>query len=126
MDIGLYEDWMKPQIAKLFSLEYGVTEDYLSQFMDNLYEHPFSKRKCIRMVAKEENTIIGFLSFFYWPYSYNNQTFNSFQTGNALIHPDHRGKGVFQKLLEYLDIHREKFNIEFSNLYKRSRLRRNR
>ena len=76
MEIGLYEDWMKPQVAKLFCLQYGVNEDNFSKLIDNFYEHPFQKDKCIRIVAKEGKTIIGFQSFIYWPYEYNNKTYN--------------------------------------------------
>ncbi len=113
MEIGLYEDWMKPQVAKLFCLQYGVNEDNFSKLIDNFYEHPFQKDKCIRIVAKEGKTIIGFQSFIYWPYEYNNKTYNSFQSGNSLVHPNHRGKGIFQKLLNYLDLHCKELEIDF-------------
>lgn len=112
MDICLYEDWMKPQVAKLFSMQYGVTEEAFAQLIGNFYELPFQRDKCIRIVAKEGDTIIGFQSFFFWPYLYQGKEINAYQSGNSLVHPEHRGKGIFQKLLGYLDLHREQLKID--------------
>lgn len=112
MDIGLYEDWMRPQVASLFSAQYGIKEEDFSELIGNFYEHAFQKDKCIRIIAKEGTTIIGFQSFFYWPYLLNGTTINSYQSGNSLVHPDYRGKGIFQKLLNYLDVHKDKLGID--------------
>jgi hypothetical protein len=112
MEVGLYEDWMKPQVARLFHLQYGIPEKEFAELIDHFYDLPFQKDKCIRIIAREGNTIIGFQSFFYWPYLYRGQVLNSYQSGNSLVHPDHRGKGIFQKLLDYLDIHREEMKID--------------
>ena len=113
MEIGLYEDWMKPQIANLFSMQYGVKKEDFERLIDNFYELPFQKNKCIRIVAKEGDLVIGFQSFFYWPYNFNGKTFNSYQSGNSLVHPDYRGKGIFQSLLNYVDNHKEELKIDF-------------
>ena len=113
MKIGLYEDWMKPQVSKLFSKQYHITEDEFSLLIDNFYDHAFQQQKCIRIVALEGEKVIGFQSFFYWPYEINGKTFNSFQSGNSLVHEDYRGKGIFQKLLQYIDEHRESLKIDF-------------
>jgi hypothetical protein len=112
MDIGLYEDWMKPQIARLFSIQYSIKEEDFSKLIGNFYEHPFQKDKCIRIVAREGKNVIGFQSFFYWPYLLNGKVINSYQSGNSLVHPDHRGKGIFQKLLSFLDAHRKNLAID--------------
>ncbi len=113
-DIKPYEPWMKEQVAKLFSMQYGVLENYFSLLMDNFYDHPYQKEKCIRIVALEGSTVIGFQSFFYWPYILNEKKFNSYQSGNSLVHPEHRGKGIFQKLLNYFDTElQKKINIDF-------------
>jgi hypothetical protein len=112
MDIGLYEDWMKPQVARLFSMQYGIKEEDFSELIGNFYEHTFQKDKCIRIIAMEGKTVIGFQSFFYWPYLLNGNVINSYQSGNSLVHPHHREKGVFQKLLNYVDEHKEKLAID--------------
>lgn len=113
MEIGLYQEWMKPQIAELFSKQYGVGVNEFSKLIDDFYEHPYQKQKCIRIVATEEKVVIGFQSFFYWPYCFKGITYNSYQSGNSLVHQDYRGKGVFQKLLLYLDNHQKELNIDF-------------
>ena len=113
MEIGLYEGWMKPQVAQLFNKQYGVSEDDFAKLIDDFYELPFQKNKCIRIIAREGDLIIGFQSFFYWPYTFNNQTYNSYQSGNSLVHENYRGKGIFQKLLNYIDEHSKKLEIDF-------------
>jgi hypothetical protein len=47
------------------------------------------------------------------PYTFKGRTYNSFQSGNSLVHPDFRGKGIFQKLLNYLDTNHERLAIDF-------------
>ncbi len=113
MNICLYEEWMKPQIAELFSNQYGISTEDFSELMDRFYEHPFQKDKCIRIVALKGEKVVGFQSFFYWPYSFNGISYNSFQSGNSLVHPDYRGKGIFQKLLNYLDLRNTELKIDF-------------
>ena len=113
MEIGLYEEWMKPQIANLFSKQYSVGVEEFSKLISDFYNHPYQNNKCIRIVACEGDVVIGFQSFFYWPYSLKGITYNSYQSGNSLVHPDYRGKGIFQKLLSYLDLHQKELNIDF-------------
>ena len=104
---------MKPQIADLFSHQYGIDQQKFAKLMDDFYDHPFQKNKCIRLVALENDIVVGFQSFFYWPYQYNGIAYNSYQSGNSLVHPDYRGKGIFQKLLNFLDDNKETFDIDF-------------
>lgn len=113
MKIGLYEDWMEPQVSKLFSIEYGISEKEFSQLRKNFYEHIFQKSKAIRIVATDGNKVLGFQSFFYWPYQYNEKIYNSYQSGNSLVHQDYRGKGIFQKLLDYIETEKDQFKIDF-------------
>jgi GNAT superfamily N-acetyltransferase len=113
MEIKLYEDWMKPQVNKLFSMQYDRPEEEVAVTMDNFYEHPFQKDKCIRLVSMDGDIVTGFQSLFYWPYEKNGQVYHSFQSGNSLVHPDYRGKGIFGKLLNYLDEYNKDLNIDF-------------
>lgn len=113
MDIKLYEDWMQPQVNKLFSMQYGRSEEEVAVTMEQFYEHPFQKNKCIRLVSMDGDTVTGFQSLFYWPYQKNGQVYHSFQSGNSLVHPDYRGKGIFQKLLNYLDEYNKDLQIDF-------------
>lgn len=114
IEIKPYEDWMKPQIVKLFSIQYGISENEFSSLMDDFYEHPFQKNKCLKIAAIDGNKVVGFQSYFYWPYTYNETIYNSYQSGNSLVHPEYRGKGIFQKLLSYLDNElQNKYKIDF-------------
>jgi hypothetical protein len=99
--ITAYEDWMKPQVAEMFSLQYNVPAAEFATLMDNFYDHPYQKEKCIRIAAVEGEKVIGFQSFFSWAYYFKTQLQHS------------RGKGIFQKLLNFLGEHREKFGIDF-------------
>ncbi len=102
MTIQKYEDWMRPQVVALFDLEYGTPAGEFDNLFVNFYEHEFQRGKCIRIVALDEKRVAGFQSFFYWPLSHGGKTLNSFQSGNSLVHPDYRGKGLFAKMLNYI------------------------
>src|SRR5438876_877685 len=93
---------MKDQVAALFELEYAIPEKEFSKFMMRLYDHEFQSKKSIKIVAVDGKKVVGFQSFFYWPYSFNNKTFNSYQSGNSLVHPDHRGKRLFSRMLNFI------------------------
>ncbi len=99
--IQYYEEWMRPQVLTMFREEYGVDEKSFENFFNHLYEHHFQKEKCIRIAAIEGDKVAGFQSFFYWPYTFNGRTYYSLQSGNTLVHKDYRGKGLFQKLINY-------------------------
>lgn len=108
--ITFYEPWMKQQIAKLFEIEYKIPANKFEDFMSKLYENSYQVNKCIQIVALDDKKVIGFQSFFYWPYTQNNKIYYSLQSGNSLVHPSYRGKGIFNKLLNYIfqensDIH---------------------
>ena len=113
MLITFYEDWMKDQVVDLFVEEYKVTKDYFSAFFDQFYDAPFQKKNSIRLVALEDKKVIGFQSFFYWPFIKNNIKYKSLQSGNSLIHKDHRGKGIFSKLLNFIDENKAELKIDF-------------
>jgi len=94
---------MKDQVAKLFGEEYKISEAEFAKFMSRLYEHPYQKERSIQIVALDGDKVVGFQSFFYWPYSHNNITFNSYQSGNSIVHPDYRGKRLFARMLDYIN-----------------------
>ncbi|MFM2360049.1 MAG: hypothetical protein RLY16_2042 [Bacteroidota bacterium] len=104
MEIKLYEDWMRPQVDKLFSDQYSRPIEETSLMMQQFYEHPFQKNKSLRLVALDGDIVIGFQSFFYWPYLRNGVIHNTCQSGNSLVHPNYRGKGIFQKLLNAIEV----------------------
>ncbi len=103
INIAWYTDDLRPQVIKLFAAEYGLDPGSFAQLFEKFYFHPFQKDKCLLVVALDGTTVAGFQSFFYWPYTFGGKTYNSFQSGNSLVHPGYRGKGIFNKLLAFVD-----------------------
>jgi hypothetical protein len=114
MEIKLYEDWMRPQVISLFVAEYGVGFSEFEQLFLKFYEAPYQQEHSIRIVTVEGEKVGGFQSFFYWPLRQDNKTIHALQSGNSLVHPDFRGKGLFAKMLDY--IHQPENNIHFDLL----------
>jgi GNAT superfamily N-acetyltransferase len=114
MEIKQYEPWMREQVVALFALEYGVTPEAFSELFASFYEHTFQASKGIRIVAVEGEQVGGFQSFFYWPVQQNGEVKYTLQSGNSLVHPDFRGKGLFAKMLDY--IHQPENAIPFDFL----------
>ena len=112
MEILPYEDWMRPQVIQLFVDEYGVNFSEFEQQFIHFYESPFQKGKSIRIVAVEGKTVGGFQSFFYWPIQSGDKEISAWQSGNSLVSPAFRGKGLFAKMLDYIHQPESGFNAE--------------
>lgn len=112
MEILPYEDWMRPQVIQLFVDEYGVNYSTFEELFVHFYESSFQKGKSIRIVALDGQTVGGFQSFFYWPLSQNGQEIEAWQSGNSLVHPNYRGKGLFAKMLDYIHLPESGFHAE--------------
>jgi hypothetical protein len=111
--IKAFEPWMGPQVIKMFSEFYGKPEADVLSIQNKFFNHPFQKNKVIKIVAMIDEKVIGFSSFSYWPYKKEGVLYNSYQVGNAMIHPDYRGKRIFPMLLKYVDDHHEKLGVDF-------------
>lgn len=103
INITWYTDTLRPQVISLFAAEYGVQPADFNRLFEKFYFHPFQQKKCLLLVAMDGDTVAGFQSFFYWPYTFGGKTYNSFQSGNSLVHPGYRGKGLFNKMLAFID-----------------------
>ena len=112
MTIQKYEDWMRPQVVRLFDMEYATGESEFDRLFGRFYEHPFQQEMCIRIVAVDGERVAGFQSFFYWPVSVRGRQVRAYQSGNSLVHPDYRGKGLFGKMLNYIHEPGSGFNCE--------------
>jgi len=102
MTIQKYEDWMRPQVVALFDMEYATGAAQFDSLFGQFYEQEFQRNECIRIVAVDGERVAGFQSFFYWPVVMEGKEVRSYQSGNSLVHPDYRGKGLFGKMLNYI------------------------
>ena len=109
----MYERSMQDQVTQLFSAEYGVSQSEFTDTFVSFYEHPFQGRNAIRVVALEGEQVVGFQSFFFWPYRFEGRSMRSFQSGNSLVHPDYRGRGIFQSLLNFIYDQARELDIDF-------------
>jgi len=112
MTIQKYEDWMRPQVVALFDLEYATGAAQFDTLFGQFYEQEFQRTNCIRIVALDGKRVAGFQSFFYWPVVIGGKEVKSYQSGNSLVHPDYRGKGLFGKMLNYIHEPESGFNAE--------------
>jgi hypothetical protein len=112
MTIQKYEDWMRPQVVALFDMEYATGTAQFDTLFVKFYEQEFQSKMCIRIVATDGERVAGFQSFFYWPVRINGREVRSYQSGNSLVHPDYRGKGLFGKMLNYIHEPGNGFNAE--------------
>jgi len=113
MKITLYEPWMEKQVIDLFVDQYESDRDEFTQFFKVFYGSSFQKDKAIRIVALDEDKVIGLQAYFYWPYSKDGVAYNSYQSGNSIVHPDYRGQGLFGKMLNHIDEIASEFKIDF-------------
>ncbi|HEY9083407.1 MAG TPA: hypothetical protein VIN73_08725 [Vicingaceae bacterium] len=102
ISITFYTEKMKGEVVNLICNQYGYEKVKYITFFDLFYSNSFQK-KAIMIVALDGNKVVGFQSFFYWPYSKNGKTYNSYQSGNSIVDSSYRGKGIFKKLLHFID-----------------------
>jgi GNAT superfamily N-acetyltransferase len=112
MTIQKYEDWMRSQVVALFDMEYATGAEQFDTLFGQFYEQEFQRTQCIRIVALDGERVAGFQSFFYWPVILGGKEIRSYQSGNSLVHPDYRGKGLFGKMLNYIHESESGFNAE--------------
>jgi hypothetical protein len=110
--ITFYEPWMDSQIIELFCRQYGNSTEQFTQFFSDFYNHPYQKNESIRLVAVSDKTVAGFASFCKWPYVVAGKKVRSFQCGNVIISEDFRGKGLYNRMLNYLNGQHEQLNID--------------
>jgi len=102
------------EVKDLFISEYGTEHIGLNgEFFKLFYDSNFQKEKVIAIVAKHEGKICGFQAIFYWPYIYNGIELNTYQSGNSLVHPNYRGKGLFALMLKDIESKALASNVDF-------------
>lgn len=102
------------QVRELFINEYGVEHIGINgEFFEKFYNSYYQKDKAIALVAMCGQEVCGFQAFFYWPFTLNGRTINSYQSGNSLVSPKFRGRGIFGKLLSHIESEEYKEKVDF-------------
>ena len=110
--ITLHEPWMKQQVVDSFCKQYGNSVEQFSEFFSKFYDNDFQKGNSLRLVAILGDVVAGFASFCKWPYKVYGKEINSLQCGNVIISENFRGKGLYNKMLDYLNEHHSRFKID--------------
>jgi len=119
-----YEGPMAPQVAELFHRQWGVTRAAFLDRFARFYEHPYQRQRCLRVVALDADTVVGFAGFVVWPYTLAGRQYRSFQCSDVLLEASYRGRGTFQRMLDFVNEHSgSDFIVGFTNLAKTAFLR---
>lgn len=91
---------MSSQMAELDVFQYGGDYDGRKERYNHLLCTSYSlKHPPIALVGLSEKKVVTTQIFLYWPYRDGNRTYDVYQSGSSLVHPDFRGQGLFQKML---------------------------
>ena len=103
IDVRSYDDAMRDEVVALFVAQYGLDREAQAGLFASFYDDPFQRADSIRIVALDRGRVCGFQSFFRWPYERDGRLLRTFQSGNSLVAPTHRGQGIFGRLLRFVD-----------------------
>ena len=88
------QDWQS--VVQLFADEYGTEpEAELARLQNSLKPEDDARA----LVAKIDNVVLGFQSYMPWEVCQAGTTTRCFQSGNSIVAPAARGKGLFAQLL---------------------------
>ena len=105
---------MFEEVKNLFIAEYGVEHiGKNGEFFELFYNSDFQSDKAIAIVALHDGKVCAFQAFFYWPYIFEGRKLNTFQSGNSLVHPSYRGKGLFSLMLKHIELLAVKRGVDF-------------
>ena len=108
-----YNNLMKSKVLNLFVREYCISAKESERQFDFLYENEIQIHQAVKLVAVIQDKVIGFQSFFYWPYKKGQKKYHCFQSGNSIVDPDYRGRGIFGQLLISAEKIITKKNVDF-------------
>jgi hypothetical protein len=104
---------MRDQVVDMIVAQYGSQRDAQEQHFARFYEHPYQRDRGIRLVALDQRKVVGFQSFFHWPYRRGSRQLEVFQSGNSLVDAAYRGRQIFARLLNHLDRLKDLRQIDF-------------
>ena len=98
IEIKMYEPWMLEDLARLRQGQYGESIEANRSQIERQFFHEFARDSSFIIVAQDGNTIVGMLTYTYWPYSYRGETYYSVQSGMLLVDKEYRRRGLFSRL----------------------------
>lgn len=98
-DIVEFEDRMLDQVADLNVQQYGGTVEEKKADFARIMSEPFARDKGVAICALDGDTVVGVQTYRYWPYERDGHRYYSLQSGGTLVHPEHRGQGLFMRML---------------------------
>ena len=63
-----YNNSMRSKVLNLFVIEYCISYKESERQFNLLYENEIQIHQAVKLVAVIQDKVIGFQSFFYWPY----------------------------------------------------------
>jgi hypothetical protein len=101
IDVVEFQPWMTPGMVEMFLLEYGGDRSQVEAKLRHRFDSEAVRlRGAVNLVGLAGERVVAMQAFTPWPYCRAGQTYSSFQSGNSLVHPDFRGRGIFQRMLE--------------------------
>lgn len=99
-EIVAMQPWMIPGMAQLQALEYKVDPASAEARIRNWFDSDFSRRRgSIVLVGVSEGRVIALQTYTPWPYVRDGRVYRTLQSGATLVHPDFRGRKIFQRML---------------------------
>lgn len=96
-----YQESDFPEYLSVFKSVYGKDLDPDFFRWKHLHNPAFDQSAFIYLAQNGEGRIIGANSFFPYILTYKGQTYRAVQSGDTMLLPGFRGKGIFQKILAF-------------------------
>jgi len=94
------EPWMLPGMAELQAGQYKVDPAKAEARLRTWFDSDFAHRQgSIALAGISGDRVIAMQTYSAWPYVRNGRSYRSLQSGATLVHPDFRGRKIFQRLL---------------------------
>ncbi len=99
-----YSQKYKTSLIKLLGYMWkNLSEDQIKEKFEWRYElNPFQERAFINIAIDEMENVVGFRAFVVQDFCFQNEQIRVYNPADAIIHPEHRRKGLFSKLTDTL------------------------
>ncbi len=99
-----FSDKYKTSLIRLLGYMWkDLSENQIKKKFEWRYElNPFQKKAYICLAIDETDNVVGFRAFVVQEFCLKNEKIKIFNPADAIIHPEHRRKGIFSKLTNML------------------------